>query len=237
MVTIALDSVSISSVALRLKARTRLHFTDLYEGAAATFIAALLRRMGIMRSFRRTIIVQSKVCYRRWVLAGCGLCSLIVGAVVFLAAGQNEAKAGAGLFHRGCRNGEVCDDCQNPGDIGGTWYWMRSPEEEKRIIAGYYNRYCVRCHGVDGRGVWDMPCIPDFASARWQATRSDAQLARIIIEGRGAVMPPFRGTLTLEEACAMARYLRTFVPGTEMPKPDLKQPEAAAPRKLEAATH
>jgi mono/diheme cytochrome c family protein len=43
----------------------------------------------------------------------------------------------------------------------------------------------------------------------------------IIIEGRGAVMPPFRGTLSLEEAWAMARYLRSFVPGTEVLRPDL----------------
>ena len=28
-------------------------------------------------------------------------------------------------------------------------------------------------------------------------------------------MPSFRGTLTLEEAWAMARYLHTFVPGAE----------------------
>jgi hypothetical protein len=27
--------------------------------------------------------------------------------------------------------------------------------------------------------------------------------------------------LTLEEACAMARYLRTFVPGTEVSRPDM----------------
>ena len=34
-------------------------------------------------------------------------------------------------------------------------------------------------------------------------------------------MPTFRGTLTLEEAGAMARYLRSFVPGTEVPRPDV----------------
>jgi hypothetical protein len=33
-------------------------------------------------------------------------------------------------------------------------------------------------------------------------------------------MPPFHGALTYEEACAMARYLRTFVPGSELPPPD-----------------
>jgi mono/diheme cytochrome c family protein len=105
---------------------------------------------------------------------------------------------------------------------------MRSPEDEKRVVMGLYNRYCIRCHGVDGRGVWDIPDVPDFTNARWQACRSDAQLARAIMEGRGAVMPPFRGTVTLEEGWAMARYLRTFVPGTEMSKPDVSQPDKPA---------
>lgn len=101
----------------------------------------------------------------------------------------------------------------------GTWYWMRSPEEERRAVASLYTRYCLRCHGNDGRGVWDMPDVPNFTDARWQASRSDAQLARITLEGRGAVMPPFRGTLTLEEAWAMARYLHTFVLDADAPGP------------------
>ena len=123
---------------------------------------------------------------------------------------------------------------------GGTWYWLRSADEDKRVITGLYNRYCIRCHGVDGRGVWDIPDVPDFTNARWQACRSDGQLARATLEGRGACMPPFRGTLTLEEAWAMARYLRTFVPGTEASRPDVGQaekpagtPPAPAPEKLE----
>ena len=82
----------------------------------------------------------------------------------------------------------------------------------------------IRCHAVDGRGVWDIPCVPDFTNARWQAARSDGQLVRSILEGRGAVMPPFRGTLTLEEGWGMARYLRTFLPGSEAPRPDLNPP-------------
>lgn len=102
----------------------------------------------------------------------------------------------------------------------GTYYWIHTPEQEKRVVMNLYNRYCVRCHGVDGRGVWDIPDVPDFTNAVWQASRSDGQIARITLEGRGAVMPAFRGTLTLEEACAMARYLRTFVPGTEVSPPE-----------------
>lgn len=153
--------------------------------------------------------------------------ALFLGAMVTLVLGAlvcREATAGPlwdwiwGHDHGpGC-----CDGWGLPtDDIGGHWYWLRSEDEEKRVVAALYNRYCIRCHGVDGRGVWDIPGIPDFTSVRWQACRSDAQRARIILEGRGAVMPPFRGAITLEEAWALGRYLRTFVPGTEESKPDL----------------
>jgi hypothetical protein len=126
------------------------------------------------------------------------------------------------------------DCCHGDGDVGGEWYWVRSPEQEKRVTISHYNRYCVRCHGVDGRGVWDIPDVPDFTNARWQASRSDGQLVRATLEGRGAVMPPFRGTLALDEAWAMARYLRTFVPGTEQPRPD-RVPAEPAPVPNKAA--
>jgi mono/diheme cytochrome c family protein len=117
---------------------------------------------------------------------------------------------------------------EGPPDLdSGSWYWMRSPEQEKRVIAALYNRYCLRCHAVDGRGVWDIPDVPDFTNARWQASRSDAQLALMTLQGRGAVMPAFRGTLTLEESWAMARYLRTFLPGSEASRPDLRDPKKA----------
>jgi hypothetical protein len=115
-----------------------------------------------------------------------------------------------------------------PGQIetlnGGAWYWMRSPEQEKTVVMNLYNRYCIRCHGVDGRGVWDIPGIPDFTDVRWQNYRTDAEIVRIIIEGRGAVMPQFRGALALDEAWGLAHYLRTFVPGTEMSKPEVRNP-------------
>lgn len=129
--------------------------------------------------------------------------------------------------------GCVVGDLELSGEPGGTWHWIRSPDEEKRVITGLYNRYCIRCHGVDGRGVWDIPDVPDFTNARWQASRSDSQLVRATLEGRGAVMPPFRGTMTLEEAWAMARYLRTFVPGTEASKPDTTDSKKAGEKSAE----
>jgi mono/diheme cytochrome c family protein len=129
---------------------------------------------------------------------------------------------------------KACFDCYSHGgvapcELGGSWFWTRSPEEERVAMASRFNRYCIRCHGVDGRGVWDIPGVPDFTNPRWQLSRSDDQIARIIIEGRGAVMPTFRGTLTLEEAWAMARYLRTFVPGSQASRPEVGQKEKTTP--------
>jgi hypothetical protein len=115
--------------------------------------------------------------------------------------------------------------CTSLSDVGGSWVWMRSPEQEKVVSAGLFNRYCIRCHGADGRGVWDMPGVPDFTNSRWQISRSDDQIARIIIEGRGAVMPAFRGAINIEEAWAIARHLRTFAPGALASKPDFSATE------------
>ena len=160
------------------------------------------------------------------------LCLLGMLAIILGAATPRESKAGPFVPRSGCGQGlqSKCCDAEGPSidELGGTWYWLRSPEEEKRVVAGLYNRYCIRCHGVDGRGVWDIPGVPDFTNVRWQASRSDAQRARIILEGRGAVMPPFRGAVAVEEAWAIGRYLHTFVPGTEISKPDLSQPKPPA---------
>jgi hypothetical protein len=147
--------------------------------------------------------------------------------------------AGAGAVALAWEDGAPCScqglscsaPCPNGDDLGGQWYWLGSPEQQKRLTISLYNRYCIRCHGVDGTGVWDIPDVPDFTNARWQACRTDHQLVRSILEGRGAVMPPFRGTLTLEQAWAMARYLRTFLPGSETERPDRGPADKGGPAK------
>lgn len=142
-------------------------------------------------------------------------------------------------WHRSSRSWSRRQNCDPCYPMEGTTYWLRSPEQEKRVVMNLYNRYCVRCHGVDGRGVWDIPDVPDLSNAAWQASRTDDQLARLTLEGRGAVMPAFRGTFTLEESYAMARYLRSFVPGTEVSRPLLPPnpaPPAAPPAQSSTTT-
>jgi mono/diheme cytochrome c family protein len=162
----------------------------------------------------------------------------LLGMILFAAlsaqvASMPEARAGwfskknghPACGHPGCKHGR----CLAPAGWAGQWYWMRSPDQEQRVVMSLYNRYCIRCHGIDGRGVWDIPDVPDFTDPRWQGSRSDAQIVNILMEGRGAVMPTFRGTLTLEESWAMAHYLRTFVPGSEAARPDVGRARASAP--------
>src|SRR4051812_6973982 len=72
--------------------------------------------------------------------------------------------ADAGWLWKGGRHHHACshpgcppDQCLAPPGWAGAWYWMRSPDQEHRVVMGLYNRYCIRCHGIDGRGVWDIP--------------------------------------------------------------------------------
>jgi hypothetical protein len=167
--------------------------------------------------------VKKNKVLKRWIIAMGALCVVCITALILAAVVAGKANAGsvkAWLGSKHCVDQGCVEDGPPWQEVGGTWYWLRSPEEEKRVVSSLFNRYCVRCHGVDGRGVWDIPGVPDFTNARWQAFHTDGQLARSILEGRGAVMPPFRATLSLEEAWAMARYLRSFVPGTEVSRPD-----------------
>jgi mono/diheme cytochrome c family protein len=157
----------------------------------------------------------------------------VILAMVILASATAPTAAGDPtchcFFHRHfCRNDVGAGHIQTMN--GGYWLWVRSPEQEKVVVVSLYNRYCIRCHGSDGRGVWDMPGVPDFTDVRWQASRTDDQIVRITLEGRGACMPQFRGALSIEETWGIAHYLRTFVPGTEVSKPDLRSSSNAKPK-------
>ena len=168
--------------------------------------------------------------------------SMVVGAMSVARPARAACPCGKSWPHLRCHS-HAPSHATGPGDIinadtGGMWYWVRSPEQERRVVMNLFNRYCIRCHGVDGRGVWDIPDVPDFTNTVWQTTRPDDYRSRVILEGRGAVMPAFRGTLTLEEASAMARYLHTFVPGTEVSRPGLgpAEPNPAVVRPPVSAT-
>src|ERR1700681_2327018 len=125
---------------------------------------------------------------RRFFAIG-GSFTLLLGGWLLLSATCPQLGA-AQIFGLGCNKCNTSGHCGGRDgcggacvptgeDIGGSWFWMRSPEQERAVISGYFNRYCIRCHGIDGRGTWDIPGVPDFTNPRWQAYRSDGQIARI----------------------------------------------------------
>ena len=92
-----------------------------------------------------------------------------------------------------------------------------SPESaaKLRASAGVFQINCAVCHGPDGRGSLvrvAMPVIPDFTARAWQSSRESAQLSISILEGKGALMPPWRGKISPEQTRDLVAYVRNFGP-------------------------
>jgi mono/diheme cytochrome c family protein len=75
-----------------------------------------------------------------------------------------------------------------------------------------YAAKCGVCHGKDGSGTpnWHAKGQPDFTDARWQKSRTDAQIAGFTRDGKGKYMPGFKGKLSDEEIVAVVARIRAF---------------------------
>jgi mono/diheme cytochrome c family protein len=89
-----------------------------------------------------------------------------------------------------------------------------------RVAAGLYRQYCLVCHGIDGRAgemKASMPTIPDFTSRGWHEGVSNPQLLVSILDGKGTLMPAFRGRVSDEQAQDLSGYVRAFGPALATP--------------------
>jgi hypothetical protein len=72
-----------------------------------------------------------------------------------------------------------------------------------------------------------MPTVPDFASRQWQRTRDAAQMTASILDGKGALMPAWRGRLSVEQARELTAFVRTLDPagsaGGATPESDFRR--------------
>jgi quinol-cytochrome oxidoreductase complex cytochrome b subunit/mono/diheme cytochrome c family protein len=93
-----------------------------------------------------------------------------------------------------------------------------NPEElaaRTRIASFLYRQYCLSCHGTNGAGAElkaSMPTLPDFRDRRWQDEHTDAQLSVSILEGKGTLMPAFRGRVHDDQMSSLLAYVRAFGP-------------------------
>jgi cbb3-type cytochrome c oxidase subunit III len=78
--------------------------------------------------------------------------------------------------------------------------------------AALYGAKCSTCHGKDGSGIpnWRSKGQPDFTDAKWQKSRTDAQIADVTKNGKGKFMPAFKAKLSDEEITAVVAKIRSF---------------------------
>ena len=87
------------------------------------------------------------------------------------------------------------------------------PPAPSAVDAGAtYTAKCAKCHGPDGKGVekYKKQGVKDFTDAKWQKSRTDAQFTASITNGKGDVMPAFKGKISPDEIKALVAHVRAF---------------------------
>ena len=82
--------------------------------------------------------------------------------------------------------------------------------------ASLFRTHCLECHAANGRGESLFPSIPDFTDARWQASHTDQQMRRAILEGQGKSMPAMKGKLSAIDVANLLVLIRNFQGGRQL---------------------
>jgi mono/diheme cytochrome c family protein len=73
-----------------------------------------------------------------------------------------------------------------------------------------------------------MPKVPDFTDPAWHAARTDAELGRSILEGKGRSMPRMKDKFKTVDVRHMVAFVRGFRGGNQVVDDD-EEPEPPAP--------
>jgi mono/diheme cytochrome c family protein len=78
-----------------------------------------------------------------------------------------------------------------------------------------YRRYCISCHGSDGKGKTSKGRFSharDLTDAQWQSDVSDERIFNSIMNGRNVRgnMPAFSNKLNEKEADSLVTFVRSF---------------------------
>ena len=86
-------------------------------------------------------------------------------------------------------------------------------QKKPRTAAQLYRRYCVSCHGADGRAQTSKGKFSharDLSDAQWQDDVSDERLFNSIMNGRNVRgnMPAFADKLNEKEVNSLVEFVR-----------------------------
>jgi mono/diheme cytochrome c family protein len=82
-----------------------------------------------------------------------------------------------------------------------------------------YRTSCLQCHDTDGRGEVGRdlePNIPNFTLPQWQSSRTDVELSRSILQGKGKSMPRMKTKLGSVDVKLMVAFVRAFRGGNQV---------------------
>lgn len=104
------------------------------------------------------------------------------------------------------------------GAVGGT-ACSRSDASQKAPPDGraLFEGACARCHGAAGTGgvatSTGSPAPRNFCDHGFHAERTDDQLKRVVVEGKGTAMPAFGKAFDDAQLSAIVAHIRKFDPG------------------------
>jgi ubiquinol-cytochrome c reductase cytochrome b subunit len=105
-----------------------------------------------------------------------------------------------------------------------------------------YRAYCLACHDINGSGQVARKALsdlPNFSDPNWQASRSDADLKKSILDGKGKFMLAMKDKLSPHDAEQMVAYVRSFRSGKQVvpvgPPPPLVPPTPVQPHVVAGA--
>ena len=84
------------------------------------------------------------------------------------------------------------------------------PGADKPDGTALYKQKCSMCHAPDGKG-YSAIGTPDFTSAKWQASKTDKEIAETIKNGKtGTAMQGFGDARKQDEIRALVERIRSF---------------------------
>ena len=92
---------------------------------------------------------------------------------------------------------------------------VKANSSNARTAPQLYRKYCVSCHGTDGRAKTSKGRFSharDFTDAQWQEEVTDERIFNAIMNGRSVRgnMPAFSNKIDQKEAESLVNFVRRF---------------------------